>query len=206
MKRIAPPAGLLAPRIVAPVIVAPVMAWVVAMPTAAMAEGMPQLDFSNPLLTSQVVWGAIIFVVLYIMLARGGLPRVASVLEERAAKIAEELDAARAAKAKADEDTESARIAHDRARAEAQSAINTAANEAKEAASKQSEALHARLEQQLRDAEARIAQARAAAMGAVRQVATETAELMVARMSGAAPEAGTLRQAVGSAMTARGIG
>ena len=37
---------------------------------------MPQLDFANPLTTSQVVWGAIIFVVLYVLLSRIGLPKV----------------------------------------------------------------------------------------------------------------------------------
>ena len=50
------------------------------LPVAAMAKGMPQLDFSTPLTTSQVVWGALIFIVLYIMLSRTGLPMVASVL------------------------------------------------------------------------------------------------------------------------------
>ena len=63
---------------------------------------MPQLDFSTPLTTSQLVWGAIIFVVLYIMLSRSGLPLVASVLEERAAHIGRDLDGARSAKSRAD--------------------------------------------------------------------------------------------------------
>jgi F-type H+-transporting ATPase subunit b len=34
------------------------------LPVTAMAKGMPQLDFSTPLTLSQVVWGAIIFLVL----------------------------------------------------------------------------------------------------------------------------------------------
>ena len=34
---------------------------------------MPQLDFTTPLTTSQVVWGAIIFVVLYILLSPDAL-------------------------------------------------------------------------------------------------------------------------------------
>ncbi|HET6608837.1 MAG TPA: hypothetical protein VFG62_19335 [Rhodopila sp.] len=177
------------------------------LPVAAMAaEGMPQLDFANPLTTSQVVWGAIIFVVLYILLSRGGIPRVASVLEERAAKISADLDAARAAKAKADAGAEQSRVAHEQARAEAQGAINAAVGEAKDAAAKQAEALNARLDKQLHDAEAQIAQARASAMSAVRQVSTETASMVVARLSGTAPKAATLDKAIASAMTARGIG
>ena len=64
---------------------------------------MPQLDFANPLTTSQVVWGAIIFVVLYILLSRVALPQVAAVIEERARHIAADLETAQAAKARSDE-------------------------------------------------------------------------------------------------------
>ena len=39
-------------------------------PTAALAEGtMPQMDFSNPLTTSQVVWMVIILVALELLVA-----------------------------------------------------------------------------------------------------------------------------------------
>ena len=80
----------------------PTLVALLMLPATSMAEGMPQLDFKTPLTTSQVVWGAIIFVVLYILLSRTGLPMVASVLEERATRIAKDLDEARAAKASAD--------------------------------------------------------------------------------------------------------
>jgi F-type H+-transporting ATPase subunit b len=176
------------------------------MPAAAHAEGMPQLDFSTPLTVSQVVWGAIIFVVLYILLSRTGLPLVASVLEERATKIAKDLDEARAAKAGADAGMEEAHQATAKARAESQAAINAALEEAKKAAAAQAEVLNARLEKQLQDAEAQIAQARASAMSALRQVATETAATVVTRLTGMAPDGGRLDGAIGSALAARGIG
>lgn len=157
------------------------------LPAAAHAAGMPQLDFSTPLTVSQVVWGAIIFVVLYILLSRGGLPLVASVLDERAAKIAKDLDEARAAKARADAGMTEADQATAKARAEAQAAINAALDVAKQEAAAQSEVLNARLEKQLQESEAQIAQARAAAMTALRQVATETAATVVVRLTGATP-------------------
>jgi len=175
------------------------------LPAAADAAGMPQLDFSTPLTISQVVWGAIIFIVLYVLLARGGLPKVASVLDERAARISADLDAARAAKAKADADAEAARLAHEKARAEAMGAINSAVEEAKTAALTQSEEHNARLEKQLKDAEAQIASARAASLGAIRQVATEAATVVVSRLSGTAVNEAALNQAVSAAMAARGI-
>jgi F-type H+-transporting ATPase subunit b len=176
------------------------------LPSVAMAEGMPQLDFKSPLTISQVVWGAIIFLVLYIMLSRTGLPAVASVLDERAATISKDLDEARAAKAGADAGMTEAEQATAKARADSQAAISAALEEAKTAAVRQTEALNARLEKQLQDAEAQISQARASAMTALRQVATETTSTVVARLTGATPDPDRLNRAVGSAMAARGIG
>ncbi|MFC7551331.1 hypothetical protein ACFQU7_01990 [Pseudoroseomonas wenyumeiae] len=51
--------------------------------------GMPQLDFSNPLMLAQVVWLLIIFGILYYVLANVVLPRFDSVLENRRARIQE---------------------------------------------------------------------------------------------------------------------
>jgi F-type H+-transporting ATPase subunit b len=174
------------------------------LPVAARAEGMPQLDFSTALTTSQVVWGSIIFIVLYYLLSRTGLPLVASVLEERAGKIAKDLDEARAAKARADAGTAEAEQATAKARSEAQAAINAALEQAKKAAAVQTEALNARLEQQLQDSEAQITLARTAAMSALRQVATETAATVVTRLTGAPIDPGRLDSAIGSALAARG--
>jgi F-type H+-transporting ATPase subunit b len=184
----------------------PLGAALLLLPAAAVAKGMPQLDFTTPLTVSQVVWGAIIFVVLYILLSRTGLPMVASVLEERAAKISKDLDDARAAKAGADAGMAEADQATAKARAESRAAINAALEEAKKAAATQAETLNARLEKQLQDSEAQIGQARASAMNALRQVATETAATVVTRLTGTAPDAARLDGAIGSALAARGIG
>jgi len=176
------------------------------LPAGAFAAGMPQLDFNTPLTVSQVIWGALIFIVLYILLKGTGLPLVASVLEERAGHIHRDLESARAAKAKADAGVEEATAATARARAEAQAAIASALDEAKQAAATQAESLNQRLEARLKDAEAQISSAQAAAMGAIRQVAADTASSVVSRLTGAAPDAARLDSAVGSALAARGIG
>jgi len=60
---------------------------------------MPQLDFANPLMLSKLVWMLIIFGLLFYILKTYALPEVASVLDERAARIAADLDAARDAQA-----------------------------------------------------------------------------------------------------------
>jgi F-type H+-transporting ATPase subunit b len=176
------------------------------LPAAAHAEGMPQLDFANPLTTSQVVWGALIFIVLYILLSRFGLPKVATVLEERAGRIAADLDAARSVKASADAAMAEMAAATAKARAEAQAAINAALDQAKAAAGAQAAQLNEKLEAQLREAETRINAARAAAMQALRQVATETAANVITRLTGISPEPTAVDGAVATALAARRIG
>jgi F-type H+-transporting ATPase subunit b len=190
--------------------IAPIVTWVASglllLPGAAMAEGMPQLDFNNPLTTSQVIWGTLIFIVLYILLSRVGLPKVADVLEERAGHIARDLESAHAAKARADAGSAEAATATARARAEAQGAINAAVEEAQQAAAAQAASQNEALERQLKEAEAQIAAARSSAMAALRSVATDTANTVVSRLTGSAPDALRLDAAIGTALSARGAG
>jgi F-type H+-transporting ATPase subunit b len=173
---------------------------------AAAAEregGMPQLNFGNPLTISQIVWMAIIFFVLYIVVTLWGLPRVDAVLAERSARIAADLDTARAAKAQsvqaAAELAEATRGAH----AEAQATIADALARAKQAATAEALAFNERWEAQLKAAEQRIGEARAAAMGALRQVAAETGEALIRRLTGSAADRQAIEAAVATALAAR---
>lgn len=172
-------------------------------PVAARAEGMPQLEFGNPLLTSQVVWGVVIFAILYVVTARFALPQVSSVLEERAAHIASDLEAARAAKLSADgavaELTEATRDAH----AGAQAEIAQALEAAKARAAVQSAEANARLDTQIAESEQRIDTARKGALAALGQVAGDTAHAVVGRLAGATVPAGTIDRAVAVALAAR---
>jgi F-type H+-transporting ATPase subunit b len=170
------------------------------------AGGMPQLDFANPLTLSQVVWGALIFIVLYIMASRVGLPKVAEVLEERAARIAADLETAQAAKTKSDAAVLEMTEATAKARADAQTTINTELDKAKTVVAEQAAVVNERLDRQLAESEAQIVAARAAAMGALRQVATETAATVVARLTGSAPDDARLDTAIGGALSSRGLG
>lgn len=165
---------------------------------------MPQLDFSNPLTIAQVVWMAIIFGLLYYILARYALPQVAEVLEGRASRIAVDLDSARAAKAQADAAVAEITEAGRRAAAEAQAGISTAVAQAKAEAAEQSRAADERLNAQLAVAERRIGEARKSAMGALREVATETAGLVVSRLTGQPADAASVDAAVAHAMQAPG--
>jgi F-type H+-transporting ATPase subunit b len=174
------------------------------MPSAAMAEGMPQLNFNNPLTLDQVGWGALIFLILFLLCWKWALPKVGSVLEQRASAIAADLDTARAAKAEADGAIAELDQAIAKARAEAQGAINAAVEKSKAEAAVRSAALNERLEAQLRESEQRIAAAQGAAMAALRTVAAEAAATLIARLTGSAPDQARVQSAVGAALAARG--
>ena len=174
--------------------------------TAQAAEkkgGMPQLDFANPLTTSQVVWLVIIFAVLYLLLSRWALPQVGAVLEQRAQRIQGDLRAAQTAKVAADAAVVELTAATQHAQATAQAAIAGAVAAANEAAATQAATLKARLEKQLSEAEGRISAARAAAVGALRNVATDTATALITRLVGTVPSASSVEQAVDAALAAR---
>jgi F-type H+-transporting ATPase subunit b len=175
-------------------------------PAVAMADGLPQLDFGNKLTTYQVVWGALIFVTLYVLASRTALPKVEAVLEERARRIAGDLESAKDAKARADSGMQAATDATATARSAAQAAINAALETSKQAAAEQSAALNERLDKQLKEAEGQIAAARGAALAALPSVATDTAVALITRLTGAAPDPEKLRGAIDAAMAARDAG
>ncbi|MFH5923140.1 hypothetical protein [Roseomonas xinghualingensis] len=153
------------------------------------AGGMPQLDFSNPLMISQVVWLFVIFGALVFLCYHYLLPPVAAVLEDRRARIAADLDAARDARAEAEAAEAGRRDSTARARAEAQASIAAATQAAQAESAARAEALAARLNKQIAEAESRIGAARDTAMGALREVATDATEAMVQRLAGVSDKA-----------------
>ncbi len=150
----------------------------------ALAAGMPQLDFANPLTKWQVIWGAVIFVLLYLLLSNSALPRVASVLEQRRSRIEGDLEAAREAKSEADRAIEMLRQERRAAAAEAQANLDRVIAEAREQAVVRTREMNARLETQLAAAEAQIGAERQRAMASLRTIASDTAQLLVERVTG----------------------
>ncbi|MGD0433757.1 MAG: F0F1 ATP synthase subunit B' [Acetobacteraceae bacterium] len=183
-----------------------VAACLFATPMMAMAEGLPQLDFANKLTTYQVLWGALIFAILYILATWTALPKVEAVLEERAKRIAGDLEDAKNAKSRADSGVRAAAEATAKARAEAQAAINAALETSRQAAAVQFAALNERLDRQLKEAEGQIAAARRAALDALPTVAHDTAIALITRLTGVAPDPARLSGAIAAAMAAREAG
>jgi F-type H+-transporting ATPase subunit b len=167
------------------------------------ASNMPQMDFSNPLTTSQVVWMVIILVVLYRTLSRWALPELGKVLKNRAEVIEADLNTARAAKAEADKAVAELNRTMKEARDRAQAEIAAAIAEAKAKALQQSQELNARLDAQLEQSEAQIAQARKTALAAIKPVAADAAAEILTRLTGKTATQAQIAPAVDAAYDTR---
>lgn len=169
--------------------------------------GMPQLAFGHPeqgrLLIAQIVWLLIIFALLYWLVKNVGLPKVAEVIEERRQRIEGDLENAKRMKEEADAAMAAHRAGTARARSEALAAVASAVLAAEVEGFARADALSARLAAQVAEAEGRIDRARGAAMGALREVATDTTAAVVAKLLGNADRT-KVAAAVERELTARG--
>jgi F-type H+-transporting ATPase subunit b len=162
---------------------------------------MPQLNFAD--YEPQLVWLVITFVLLYLMMRRWGLPKVARVLDERERRIKSDLERAERLKAEADEALAAYRKTLADARAKAQAALREAAAAAATEASRREAAFAASMAERSRAAEQRIADAKRAALAEMRTVATELAAAMTARLAGIETSPDQARAAVEAALAER---
>ncbi len=156
----------------------------------------PFPPFQRETFASQLFWLALLFVLLYVLMAKVALPRVGSILQSRQARM--EADVAEAQRFR--QDSELALAGYEKALAEARNRAQAIANETRERFAHEAEgnrkALEAKLNERLAEAERSIANTKAAAMANVRQVAIETAGAIVERLIGNAPPSPTVAQAV----------
>jgi len=137
----------------------------------------------------QLIWLVLIFGVLYILMSRLALPRVGGIIDNRANKIAADLDASREMQARA----QAAAAANEenlRLRREEAQAIGRAAQQkiADEAAAQRTLA-ESQSAEKIRAAEARIAAAKTQALENVEQIAVDAAASIIEKLSGARVEA-----------------
>jgi F-type H+-transporting ATPase subunit b len=162
---------------------------------------MPQLDVHT--FVPQLVWLAITFIVLYLLMWLVALPKVKAVIEQRRHHV--DSDLGRAATLK--DEAETVLAAYQKALAEARAAAQETLRQmseklAAEAAERQRQ-LAATLAEQIAAAEARIAAGKEQALAEVRDIATEVGTAVVEKLTGSAPNAAAITGAVGRALNGR---
>ncbi len=151
---------------------------------AVSAPGMPQLDFSN--WGNQIFWLLITLVVIYFVLSRIALPRIAAVLAERQGTITNDIAAAEELKAKAGEAEEAYNKALLDARAEAQRIVAETKAEIQAELDAATAKADAEIAAKASESEKAIAEIRAGAVESIREVAADTANEIVAALGGKA--------------------
>jgi F-type H+-transporting ATPase subunit b len=162
---------------------------------------MPQLDYHT--FVPQLVWLAISFVVLYILMAGLGLPKVKAAIEGRRHHLDGDLGRAAALK----EEAEAALAAYQKtladARAAAQDALRQTAEKLSAEAAARQHQLTETLAEQIAAAEARIAAGKDQALADIRGIAADVGGAVVARLTGSAPNPDAMSSAVGRALNGR---
>src|SRR5262249_14661055 len=136
-------------------------------------KGFPPFDAHT--FASQLLWLALAFIALYLLMSRIALPRIASILAARRRRVEDDLAEAQRCKAA----SAAATAPHEEGLAEARGGAKPLANETRERAAAAAEArrkeVDAKLNARIAEAEKTIAGTRSAAMGNVRSIASEAA-------------------------------
>ncbi len=158
---------------------------------------MPQLDFA--LWPPQLIWLAISFIALYLIMAKVALPRISTVIELRRDRIAGDLDLAQELKDK----SEQARCDYEAALAQARGRAHEIAQETRDRlgslTERQRSMSEAALASKIEAAEKSIAQTKENVLARLDDIAAETASGVVAALIGESISAGKIKKAVKAA-------
>jgi F-type H+-transporting ATPase subunit b len=162
---------------------------------------MPQLEVSTFL--PQLVWLAITFVLLYLLMARIGLPRVGGIIEARRRRIDDDLARAAQLKAEAEGVMSAYQQALATARAEAQAAVKETTDRLAAEAAERQRQLSEALAEHTATAERRIAVAKQQALAEMHGIAIDVGRSIAEKVTGSVPDASSLAAAVDRAMAER---
>lgn len=145
---------------------------------------MPQIDQLPFIFASQLFWLLVVFGIIYFFIGRGMVPKIQSVVEQRDAKIAEDLAAAQ----KAREDAEAVEGAYRERMEVSRSEAMKVAQEAKQKAALETEQRLKVIDEQIgarvAEAEAKIRAAAKKARKELEPVAAEAASDLVGKLTG----------------------
>jgi F-type H+-transporting ATPase subunit b len=149
---------------------------------------------------TQLIWLALVFGTLYLLMSRVALPRVAGILETRRAAIQGDLDAAANLKAETDDAIKAYEKALADAKANAQAIASETHARLAAATDAKRKAVDADLAGKLAASEAAILKGRDQAMSNVQSIAADAAETIIERLLGKAPARGDVEAAVAQSL------
>ena len=158
--------------------------------------GLPQ--FETQWWAGQIFWLLILFALLYVLMSRVFLPRLRRVKDERVATIAGAVEAARQVQAEAAGQAEAAKAEVEQARAASRATAAAAKARVTDEANRRAAEQEAAVSARIGEAEAAIGKTRDAAMGRVADIAADTAQALVERLTGKGATAAEARAAVKS--------
>jgi F-type H+-transporting ATPase subunit b len=159
------------------------------------AGGLPQFDLAQ--WPGQMVWMLIIFGVMFALFAKVFVPSVGGTIAEREDRISGDVGEAKRLRDEADAQAAAAAAETAQARAAAQRLALEAKAKAKAEAAQREAAEEARLATTIAHAETAINRTREQAMGHVREIAAETAQAIVEKLTGVTASAAELKSATG---------
>jgi F-type H+-transporting ATPase subunit b len=155
--------------------------------------GLPQFDLS--LWPGQMAWFLIVFVIVFVLMARVFVPRIGGTIAEREGKIEGDVAEARRLKDEADAQSARAQAEMAQARGQAMRVAEGARQKAQAELSARLAAEEAKLAEAGAAAEARIAAAQKAAMTSVGSIAADAAKAIVDKLTGKPATAAELASA-----------
>lgn len=146
---------------------------------------------------SQIFWFLLSFLVLYFLLSKVFLPRVAETLEERSSRIADDLDSASRMQREAEEAEKAYIQSLADARAKAHNVADTTRQAVEAEVAAELAVADADAAQQAEAAEARIRIVRTEALSNIESIATDAAQAVVEKLTGKKITAAAVKKVLG---------
>jgi len=165
---------------------------------------MPQLDISA--FAPQIIWLIITFLILYVLMSKIALPRIGNILEQRQARIDDNLEMAQNLRKESDVDAESYEKTIEEAQEKARRIIQETANEMSIESSRRQEELGIQLSNELEVAEDRISEAKVATIKKIHELAEGVTSDIMKTLIEEKPSKKELKQAISMALEASNKG
>ncbi len=170
---------------------------------AAEDGGLPQLTQTDTFV-GQIFWTIVTFGILYLVMSRVVIPRIGDAMEERQDKIDDDLARAEKLRGEAEQVIQEYEAALAKAREQARETHRKATAAWEKKAAKREADFAEKLGGQTREAEQRIAAAKAEALANLKEVATEISTAATAKLLGGAPKEAQAKKAVEACLKGAG--